>query len=162
VLHGLERPDRATELDPLLGVLGGHLEAAHGAAYLLGGERDRRAIEHPRELVPAGCGRDRARRRAAELQPCLLARLVHGHELCPLEARRVAVHGEQPDPLLAARHHQDQRRQMAVEHVHLVPVEADAGARLGCGQRDARLVPASAVLGQRERRDRLAGRDPRQ
>ena len=46
-------PIGPAELDADLGVLDGHVEAALGAAYLLGGERHGGEIEHLGELGPA-------------------------------------------------------------------------------------------------------------
>jgi hypothetical protein len=80
MLDGLEGPDRAAELDALLRVLNGEVEAALRATDLLRGDRDERSVERPREQLPAAArlAEQRFARRpdATETDLALAARLV--------------------------------------------------------------------------------------
>src|SRR5581483_10454536 len=57
---------------------------------------------------------------------------------------------------------EDEIRRVPVEHEHLRAVERVPVTRLRRLDRDAALVPTTALLGERERGDRLARRDPGQ
>ena len=53
MLDSLKTADRAAELDSVLRVVDGHVQAALGGANLLGAERDESQIRCPREPVSA-------------------------------------------------------------------------------------------------------------
>src|SRR5687767_5073306 len=72
VLDGLERPDGASELDAVLGVLHRHLQHELRATDLLGGESDGGEVEHAVDHRPAlAFGADERGRCVAQLEACL-------------------------------------------------------------------------------------------
>ena len=108
----------------------------------------------------AAVGPDQPGRGVGELQPGLLAGLVHGGQRGPGEAVGVALDPEQGQAGRGAAHHQDQVGRVAVEDEGLVAVERPAVARRGRGQGDAVGVPPTRVLGEGQGGDGLAGGDP--
>jgi len=88
---------------------------------------------------------------AVELQPRLLAGLVHGRQWGAHQAGRRAVDGEDADPGVRACADEDQPGHVPVQHEALHAVDHPAVAGAGGGGRDAALVqrPESSVVGER-------------
>src|SRR5438105_3004479 len=85
------RCDGPADLDPDLGVLHGHLQHLLGPADLLGGQGYRGQVEDPAHGVPAlALGPDELGRGARELDPGLLAGLIHGGQRGAGETGRIA------------------------------------------------------------------------
>ena len=148
VLDRLERADRPAELHADLGVLDRHLEHLLRAADLLGGQRDRGQVEGAVQRRGAVAGRaDQPAGHAGELEPGLLAGLVHRRQRGAGQPGRVALHREQRKPASVVRGDQDQVGGGAVEHEHLVPVQPpgltvlDRGSRIAAGSQE----PPSSV-----------------
>ena len=126
-----------------------------GAAHHLVGEADRapaawswRRARPPRPRSPSSLRLD-----ALEREPRQLARLVHGLERLPLEARGVAVDGEEGEPVLALR--PGRRASTTIRSAVwpsstklLVPSSLPVAAGRRRRHRDARGVAAAAVLGE--------------
>ena len=86
VLDCLEGTDRASELESVLCVLDRHVEDHLCSTDLFGSERDRRAVEHRYERVPAGAvAAEKAARRRRKADFGLFAGLVHGRQRGPSE-----------------------------------------------------------------------------
>ena len=163
MLDGLERTNRATELDAVLGVLHGGLQALLGATDLLGGQCNGGQVEHTRHDVPAlALVADETGRHAVEVELGLLAGLVHGRQCGPGEAVGVAVHGEQRDATGGPGGHDDEVGDVTVEHEALGAAQGVAVTASGGLHGDAGLVPLAAGLGERQGGDGLAGSDSRE
>jgi hypothetical protein len=88
--------------------------------------------------------------------------LVHRGQRRAGEAVGVAVDGEQRDAVGRAGRDEQQVGHVAVEDEHLRAVDAPPVTVLRGGGLDARFVPLAVRLGERERRNGLARRDPGQ
>ena len=163
VLDGLEAADGPAELDPRLGVLDRGVEHVLGPADLLGGQRHGGEVERLGEPgLGAAVGADQRGRRAGELEPGLLARLVHGRQRRAGEPGGVALHGEERDARAGAGRHEDEVGDVAVDDEHLVAVEDPAVALLWWPRSSMPAeVPLAVVLGDGQRGDRLARGDAR-
>ena len=163
MLDGLEAADRAAELDPRLRVLDRCVEHALRPAHLLGRQRHRGKVEGLGQPgFGAAVGTDERRGGGGELQPRLLAGLVHGREVRARQAGRVTAHRKEGHALGRPRRHHDQVRHMPVDHEHLVSVEHPAVALLRRRALDATEVPLAVVLGDGQRGDRLTRRQARE
>ena len=129
-------------------------------ADLLGGEADGGQVEHAgHEVPPAALGPDQPGRRVGELQPGLLAGLVHRRQRGAGQPGGVALDGEQADAGVGAGEHQHEIGGVAVDHEHLGAGQGVTVARRRRRHLDAGLVPPAGRLGEGERGDRLAAGD---
>ena len=160
MLDGLERTDRATELDPALRVLDRALEAALGSPDLLCRQRDCRQLQG---LGETGCGAtvgaEQGRRCVLEGQLRLLAGLVHGGQRGSGEPWGIAFDGEEAQAGVSTCGDQDQVGHVTVEDVALRPIEDPSITALGRRELDGLEVPPARGLGDGQRRDRLTSGD---
>ena len=92
MLERLEAADRPAELVPDLGVLHRHVQRALRPAELLGGQRDRRDVQHPVQDRRAVAGRaDERAGHGVEVQPGQLPGLVQRRQRRAGQAGRVAA-----------------------------------------------------------------------
>ena len=165
VLDRLERADRPAELHAGLRVVDGHLEELLGDADLLVREESRGLVERLRERQARPRRLRRAARRARRRSGCARA---CASDRSSASARRVtpsafARRREEESSAPGARAATTSRSALAPStHERLLAVERPADLALARLERDSARVPAPVRLRDRERRERLAARDPGQ
>ena len=160
VLDGLEGADRPAELLAQLGVLDRHLQRPLRSAGLFRGEADGRDLEHPADRGPGVVHvTDEPRRYQVEVEPGLLAGLVHGGQRLARQAVCIAFDREHAHAAVGARHRQDQPGADSVGHVGLSSGQPPGPAGLDRAHADGGLLPLPVGLGQRDGGDRLPGGD---
>src|SRR5271169_4977561 len=90
-----------------------------------------------------------------ELEPCLLASLIHREQRSAGQAILVPFHPEQAYPVVCATRHQHEVRSMAVEDERLVTVQHPRIATSLSLQGDRFESPSPVILGDRKGSDRL-------
>ena len=166
VLDRLERSDRPTELHPVLRVLHRLVEHVLRPANHLVAEPDRRLIQGLGQRSPTGTGSSEQRGlHTVELELGLLTGLVHRGQGGAGQPGRVTVDSVEGDSILAgaarsASNHDDEVRDVTVEHKHLRAGQRCAVTRRRCLERDPRRIPLAARLGESQGGDGLAARDP--
>jgi len=117
VLDGLEAADAPVELDPDLGVIDGHPQAAASPADLLRPERHSSRQQSPRhDRLGAAHSADQATGNGSKLQTTHTARPVEHRQRNPRQPVRRAVDREQARPLIGAGQHQYQVGRTTCNH----------------------------------------------
>lgn len=153
MLHRLETTDRPTELNSILGVVDGHIEAPLRRADLFGRQRDEREVRCAgKELRGTTVCSDQLRRCAVELHPRHLAGAVESGQRRATKPLWPGTYREQRHARVGDGRRQDDVRGVTVDNERRLTTDPMTGAPAVGPQRHGIRVPRAELAVEDQRR----------